>query len=214
MRGSRKGRAPQELEDWVHIERTAGIPPRYRNWPAKLRGIVLSQLVGEQTGQCVYCGRGIVLERHERYHVEHFRPQSRFPEHELDFENIFLSCGPRKDDVGVRETCGNRKGDWFEEGCHIQPASIGCCKKFFFGSSGIIQPDASPEALKMIEVLNLNDQELMRERAELIEEVDEELNMGVRSDELLAQYMRVSDGSRVSFANVAIRYLQEEMTIG
>ena len=211
MRGSRKGSAPPELVGWIAEEKKAGIELNYRNWTSQLRGVVVDRLFEEQTGQCVYCGRGIKLEMHERYHVEHFRPRSKYPQLDVKYGNIYLSCGPRNVEQGTVKTCGNGKGNWFEEDCHISPENEACTNRFFYGSSGGIRSDGTPEAIKMIEILNLNDQELIRERAELIEEIDEELNASVRADDLFEHYSRTSNASRVSFANVALRYLQGEL---
>ena len=211
MRGSEKGRAPQELVSWIAREENAGIVLSYRNWPAQLRGDIVGKLYEEQTGQCVYCGRAIVLERHERFHLEHFRPRSRYPELNVNYSNIYLSCGPRKEEGSLRDTCGHKKNDWFEEDCHVEPADKSCSVRFVYRSSGQVVADGTSESAKMIEVLNLNDQELLRERFELIEELDNELNENVSAVVLIETYMQVSNLSRVSFANVAIRYLRAEI---
>ena len=63
----------------------------------------------------------------------------------------------------------------------------------------------------MIEVLSLNDKELIRERFELIEELDNELNENIPAEGLMENYMQVINVSRVSFANVAIGYLRAEI---
>ena len=42
------------------------------------RGATERSLFAEQTGQCVYCGRKIALDRNQHYHIEHFRPQKKF----------------------------------------------------------------------------------------------------------------------------------------
>ena len=214
MRGSEKGGAPQDLVDWIAGEKDAGITLNYRNWPAQLRETILSRLFEEQTGQCVYCGREISVARHERFHIEHFRPRSAYPQLEVEYSNIYLSCGPRKEEGSSRNTCGNMKNDWFEEDCHICPASEDCCERFFYRSSGEIVADGTPESVKMIQVLNLNDDELSRERFELIEEIDNELNENVSAEELVINYMKIVNMSRVSFANVAIGYLRAEFAPG
>lgn len=208
MRGSNKGDAPRELMDWIAGEQGAGIEPRYGNWPRPVRDQVESFLFTEQTGQCVYCGRSITLGANQEYHIEHFRPR-RYRKLEVEFSNLFLSCGPQGD-KGPRGTCGSAKDDWFEEHCHISPKSEECAERFRFGSSGNIVSDGTAESRKMIQVLRLDDVELTLERAELIEEIDNELNADVPIEELIEHYSVVVDWYRVSFANVAIRYLQTE----
>ena len=62
----------------------------------------------------------------------------------------------------------------------------------------------------MIEVLNLNHPELIAERSSLIEELDTDLSEGTSVSALWQSYDDVGPkGTRVSFANVAVRYLQD-----
>ena len=210
MRGSAKGLEPAELRAWKGIQRDNGIEPGYRSLPRPERRAAVNSLYAEQTGQCVYCGRKVSLDRLREYHIEHFRPRSRYPELELDYSNLFLSCGPASED-GTRETCGNRKDDWFEEDCHVPPAPESCAERFRFRLSGEIAGDTSPEADKMIQVLNLNHPELMTERQVVIEDLERELNTGVPLGELRQGYLdRDRGGARPSFANVAIGYLKAQ----
>ena len=209
MRGSAKGDEPLELREWKAEQRRNGIEPQYRDLQQPEKGATEKSLFAEQTGQCVYCGRGISLGRKQRYHIEHFRPRSerKYPELQLDYTNLFLSCGP-EGDHGSRNTCGHRKGDWFEEDCHIPPAPESCAERFRFLSSGRIAGDGSPETDKMIAKLNLNHPELVTERQVMIETLDHDLNDGA-PPELLVQGFLYTDsgGARPSFANVAIGYL-------
>ena len=63
----------------------------------------------------------------------------------------------------------------------------------------------------MVVVLNLNHRELIAERSALIESLDGELNEGVSHCKLIDDFLDVSSiGARVSFANVAIQYLQKQ----
>ncbi|MDE0456572.1 MAG: TIGR02646 family protein [Chromatiales bacterium] len=209
MRGSAKGDEPPELRDWKAEQRRNGIDPEYRNFQQPERRATEETLFAEQTGQCVYCGRGISLDRIRQYHIEHFRPRSKYPELQLDYTNLFLSCGPEGDD-GARNTCGHHNGDWFEEGCHIPPAPEACAERFLFHSSGCIAGDGSPETDKMIATLNLNHPELVTERQVMIEALDHDLNEGALPELLVQDFLDTDpDGARPSFANVAIGYLRE-----
>ena len=63
----------------------------------------------------------------------------------------------------------------------------------------------------MIKVLNLNHSELIADRSELIEFLDGELGEGVPLHELIKSHDYVSsDGTRISFANVAVQYLKKQ----
>ena len=213
MRGSAKGREPEELRTWKELQREAGIELEYDALPRPERDAMRRSLYAEQTGQCVYCGRGISLNRHGSFHVEHFRPR-RYRDLQLEYTNLFLSCGPEGDE-GVGETCGGHKDDWFEEDCHIPPAPESCSERFRFRSWGDIAGDGTAEADRMIEVLHLNHRELVTERQSLIEKLDQELNEGEPGQDLLQDYLDADGhGARPSFANVAIGYLVAQVRPG
>ena len=212
MRGSAKGEEPEALLAWKAGQRGACIEPRYDDLSKDAREATRQALFVEQTGQCVYCGRGIDLEWFNAHHIEHFRPRARYPHCELTYRNLFLSCGPQRAHGGAQTTCGNEKEAWFDEDCHVEPAPEEACQRHFaFTSGGWIQGDGSPQAEKMIDVLNLNHRELIAERSALIEHLDRELNEGVSQCELITAFLEVSAiGARASFAHVALRYLQRQ----
>lgn len=215
MRGSAKGEEPETLRAWKAGQRAACIEPRYDDLSRDAKQAAKQALFIEQTGQCVYCGRGIELESHNRHHIEHFRPRARYPHRELTYRNLFLSCGPEQEQGGVQPTCGNEKKAWFDDECYIDPAPEEACqRRFAFASGGGIQGDGSPEADQMILVLNLDHRELVAERSALIEELDDELNKGLSHYELIEDFLDVFPrGTRVSFANVAISYLLRQHAI-
>ena len=211
MRGSAKGEPPEALRAWKVGQLAADIEPRYADLSGAPRQATKQALFIEQTGQCVYCGRAIELNERNTHHVEHFRPRALFPDRELDYGNLFLSCGPQQRRGGPQPTCGNRKKAWFDEDCHVEPAPEEACqRRFVFASDGWIRGDGSPESDRMIDVLNLNHRELIAERSTLIEELDAELDKGVSLCELTNSFRDVSPtGARVSFSHVAVRYLQK-----
>ena len=213
MRGSAKGHEPETLCSWKEDQRSAGIEPRYRDLSGAPQQATKEALFFEQTGQCVYCGRGIDLEERNRHHIEHFRPRSLYPDCQLAYENLFLSCGLQQPQGSAQQpTCGNRKGNWFDEDCHVEPApEEDCQRRFVFASGGRVQGNGSLEADRMIKVLNLNHLELIADRSALIEYLDGELEKGVPLHELIKSHDDVSsDGTRVSFANVAVQYLKKQ----
>lgn len=207
MRGSAKEEEPAELRAWKAVQRGAGIEPTYADLQQPERDAAERSLFAEQTGQCVYCGCKISLGEHQRYHIEHFRPQWKYRELQLDYANLFLSCGPR-DEHGPRNTCGNHKDRWFDENCHVPPVPDSCASRFRFRSSGRLAGDGSPEADKMIEKLNLNYRELVADRQDLIEGIERELKACNAPERLREDFLEVDrDGARPGFAHVAIAYL-------
>ena len=210
MRGSAKSPEPAELCAWKVVQGDNGIEPKYGDLQHPERCATVTSLFAEQTGQCVYCGRCIVLTKHGHYHIEHFKPRSKYPLLQLDYTNLFLSCGP-DNGRGIRQSCGAHKDDWFDETSHISPGSETCAEHFWFRVSGEIVGDDSPEAEEMISVLNLNHPELVAERQVMIEDVERELEIGTPLDELCQGYSHKDhNGMRPSFANVALGYLRDQ----
>ena len=215
MRGSRKGEEPEALLTWKAAQRAACLEPRYADLGREAQQATRAALFEEQTGHCVYCGRGIDLAHRNTHHVEHFRPRALYPQCEVAYVNLFLSCGPQQGGGGIQPTCGNRKQAWFDEDCHVEPAPEEACQRHFvFSSDGRVRGDRSPEADTMISVLNLNHRELIAERSELIGALDDELNQGLTHCELIEDFLVISPGgARVSFAHVAIQYLRRQQAI-
>ena len=71
MRGSAKGEEPEMLRAWKAGQRVACIEPRYGDLSRDAREATRKALFVEQTGQCVYCGRGLDLELLHGHHIEH-----------------------------------------------------------------------------------------------------------------------------------------------
>ena len=63
--------------------------------------IIVEELHSMQKELCAYCERKIKKEE-KKYHVEHFRCRHHFPENQLEWNNLFLSCNDKK-------TCGTHK---------------------------------------------------------------------------------------------------------
>ena len=85
-------------------------------------------------------------------------------------------------------------------------------ERFRFRSTGEIIGDGTPEADKMVEILNLNHPELAAERQDLIDDLERELADGTPLDDLSFGYLREDrSGARPSFANVALGYLRGQV---
>ncbi|MEO3416394.1 retron system putative HNH endonuclease [Roseovarius sp. CAU 1744] len=211
MRGSSKGAPPDTFVEWLALgQDNEDWTPTYPALSGSEKQDLRSSLLREQTGQCLYCGRKLNLSDPLKAHIEHFRPQSTYPILSLEYSNLFMSCGPRDDEGNTLEVCGNKKGNWFDERCHVSPfPEASCVSLFFYPSTGEVTAEAE-NAKKMIEVLNLNDSELVRERKDLIRGLDEELAL-VPVDILLDNWKRTDQtSSRKSFSNVAIGYLESQ----
>lgn len=80
----------------------------YNNYGAKDE--LRHSLVGEQRGLCCYC-MGRIRNTVEAMKVEHWRPQSRFPDEQLSYRNLLGACLGGNGQPGHLQHCDARKGD-------------------------------------------------------------------------------------------------------
>lgn len=80
----------------------------YNNYGAKDE--LRHSLVGEQRGLCCYC-MGRIRNTVEAMKVEHWRPQSRFPNEQLSYRNLLGACLGGNGQPGHLQHCDARKGD-------------------------------------------------------------------------------------------------------
>lgn len=202
MRGSHAKARPQAFEEWLALE-NADWSPSYEALSGDVKQAAVDALGQAQRGLCVYCGRRLDMRQPGKsFHVEHFRPQSRYPERSVDFANLFLSCGQETREGNVSETCGTAKGDDFDENRHIEPDYPACTERFRFLLSGEIAPqtDGDKAAEAMIALLNLNHRELKKDREDLLDRID-----GGSLD--LQDFIDAAGGCAESHAHMACRHL-------
>jgi hypothetical protein len=97
---------------WIRVDKTAFVTPStstsYRDWKA--------DLAEEAQHQCVYCAiHEKALGGFWNFHVEHFRPKSKFPKLTNDYRNLFYACAicntfksndwPREPDDALSTAC-------------------------------------------------------------------------------------------------------------
>ncbi len=174
MKGSRKGGTPPKMQAWLG-ETSADWSPAYPFDSTDVRTEIRETLLREQRGLCVYCGRLLKLDRPgETYHVEHFRPQTVYGHLAVEFSNLFLSCGQKDDHGNPSPTCGNFKASWFDEALHVDPNYPDCVRRYKFTLNGYVESALAGDvsAVTMVEKLNLNHPELVKDRADVLTLLD------------------------------------------
>ena len=203
MRGSEKGDAPSGVEEWHAI---GGRVPKFADLYSAQKEELVDTLFREQNGCCIYCGRALKRKNFgTKSHVEHFRPQSKYPLLSLNHDNLFVSCGPEIDS-GPSQTCGHVKGDWFDESHHIDPKDYPTARYFLFRSSGEIEDAGSSAARVMIDILKLNDPELVVDRRTLIDGVEQALLDGSEQEVLPFWNIRDDNEYEPGLSYVVRRY--------
>ena len=131
---------------------------------------------------CAYCEREIVVnsDNANGSHIEHIKPQSRFPEDDLDYDNMIVSCN-------AKESCGIRKGSHYFEG-FIDPVNFSPDVFFVYDlMTGEIIPkegikDSNTPAYKSLDLLGLNSVRLTDARKRVIVEIDNLLKFMKKED--------------------------------
>ena len=159
---------PQELtalresasEDWQ---------PTFEDLQRIPKEAVHASLLAEQGYICCYCNMRISA---DSSHIEHFKPRSKFPEAELEYENLLASCQLETQRREPRR-CGMKKRAWFHRTLLISPLQEDCESRFRFAADGAIYPanDNDQAARETILRLGLDNDELVRRRVEAIDAV-------------------------------------------
>ena len=121
-------------------------------------------LKNEQHGFCPYCERRIKVEKSQ---IEHIKPKDKYPELLNEYNNYLTGC------LEYNRTCGSSKGNKWDKD-FINPVRKNPEEYFIYElSTGKIIPlhregKKNEEALKTIEILNLNEVRLCEQRKRYI----------------------------------------------
>ncbi len=204
MRYIQKGDAPKFFEDWKqNFKNTYGKEPSYNDLKGEEYHKLKTHIIDEQFGLCCYC-----CKRVEAYnsHIEHFRPQSRYPEHDLLYSNMLVSCNGYKD---KNENCGHKKNNWYSEYYTVSPVDNNCESYFVYTLDGHIKPNhQDSRAQETIKNLDLDSYLLKRARETAIYIsgiFDEDIDKNNKRKELITLYTTPKDCKLYSFC-IAITY--------
>lgn len=154
------------------------IHPRY-DLDRVTRESLVAQLLAEQYGLCCYCMK---LIEGQDFHIDHLAPQSFFHNEEVNYYNLFLSCGSHRT---RKNHCGHFKDNNLipKVMSYYNPNTNTRCENLFkYSFNGEILPRGGYESMinnyrnygnlnletktiiNTIEVLNLNCEELKATR--------------------------------------------------
>jgi len=177
----------KELRKFVNLQlgsQPDPLHPDYNSLRSNIKTQIIAQLKNEQFGLCCYC-----LQRLEsdHFHIEHLAPQSAFLNEEVNYYNLFLSCGSNK---VSKKHCGHKKDDKVIPkiiSFYNPQRNIKCQDLFKYNVIGEILPREGYESMEInyvkikklneqtkillatIEVLNLNCIELVSIRKKIID---------------------------------------------
>jgi len=175
MRHIRKHGAPRELIQWKADNQNSPQNLVYNGggFPAEA---IRQSLLAEQGHLCAYtlrrlktateCHKGGHSTSHS-CHIEHIWPQSRYPEQDIDYQNM-VACYPPSS-AGIACDYGAQKKADFDpgEGGFVSPLHPGVESHFAYAEDGTIHAKTS-EGDSTIRILGLDDPSLEHDRQSVI----------------------------------------------
>lgn len=157
---------PDFFSSWK-AKANANWQPSFREMAREVKQELKKFLIKEQLGLCCYC-EARVTEKDS--HIEHFRPQTKYQDKALDYNNLLCSCQSNLK-KGEPRHCGNAKDDWFDEDLLISPLSPDCAEHFRYTGDGHIYPldDADAAAKETIAHLKLDISLLVANRRSVLD---------------------------------------------
>lgn len=162
MKHINKSKEPEILSEFkISYKKRHRIDAKYYDMSPDIRVAVKNILLNEQNFICCYCMKPV---NDHNSHIEHIKPQSKFPTVTLDYYNLLVSCDGLQDS---KEHCGHRKNDWYDAQEFITPLNPDCENIFSYNITG--KMDAVSNNGKItIDKLNLNSLLLVRARKNVI----------------------------------------------
>jgi uncharacterized protein (TIGR02646 family) len=160
MKPIQKSKAPASL-----LTHRKQIHANYDNYPDKDE--LRDYLLAEQGYICCYCMQRI---KKETMKIEHWQPQSKYPEKQLDYQNLLAACQGNEGKPKQLQHCDTHKG---EQEMSLNPLKL--TESIKYSGNGRIYSDAPNIEQEINDILNLNTQTLVNNRAEIITAVIQDL---------------------------------------
>jgi uncharacterized protein (TIGR02646 family) len=161
MKQIKKSKEPASL-----LAHRKKIHSNYDNYPEKDE--LRDYLLAEQGQICCYCMQRISKENMK---VEHWQPQSKYSEKQLDYQNLLAACRGNEGEPKHLQHCDTHKG---EQEMTLNPLDK-LIKSIKYRKDGRIYSDDPNIDQDLNKILNLNIQTLVNNRAEIIDDVIQSL---------------------------------------
>jgi len=151
---------PGNFTAWKSLE-NVDWQPDFDNLHNPEKGELKESLLTEQGYICCYCNAHV---SEVNSHIEHFKPQCDYPDLDLQYQNLLVSCS-------IKKQCGDAKDNWFDSQQTLSPLNADCEQKLRYTDDGHIYPFISQDSDThvFINKLNLDDAILVKNRREAIE---------------------------------------------
>ena len=152
---------------------------------------IREHMVSQQKFICCYCCSSLPT-KNKQYHNEHIKPQSRYPQVSMDYNNLLVSCNS--------SSCGKSKEDDYDEGLFVSPLQENCEAHFRYQRDGYIV-GVTKQGKYTIMVLNLNCPRLVEERMELYNNCCRMAECGC-AEYIEEEYITEKDGRLPRYVNM------------
>jgi uncharacterized protein (TIGR02646 family) len=161
MKPIKKSKEPASL-----LAHRKKIYSNYDNYPDKDE--LRDYLLAEQGYICCYCMQRISKKIMK---IEHWQPQSKYLEKQLDYQNLLAACRGNEGELKHLQHCDTHKG---EQEITINPLGK-LTESIKYRGNGRIYSDDPNIDREINDILNLNIQTLVNNRAEIIDKVRQDL---------------------------------------
>lgn len=152
MLAIKKSKEPEFISSWIDNKKKNS---------KQLREFMLEN---EQQHVCCYCEKS-VTSGNESYHIDHIRPQDKFPQLKNSYKNLVVSCQ-------TKGRCGIARGSQFSKH-FIVPTEENPEEYLTYSLNGEILPiGKNKKASETIGLLNLNASSLVKARRVLFKNLD------------------------------------------
>lgn len=149
----KKEKPPEYFDAWIRDK---------KEYNQQLRGFILENEQGEV---CCYCEKSVTAEA-GKSHIDHIRPQRKFPKMQHDYNNLVVSCESAN-------SCGQAKGSRFNDD-FIVPTEENPADYLTYSLNGEIQAiDGNQKGKETIGILNLNTASLVKARRVMFKQLDQ-----------------------------------------
>lgn len=226
-----KTKPPRSLLKFVALQKSASLHPSYKDLRSPFIEDLDRLLFEQQKGLCCYCMQALPLDSRKRTR-EHFLPESKFKQEEVNYYNLYLACTDRdgtnlghcdktKGDILISKYIGHPNcGDFFKynDKGEILPRKLSYEEwEKFKTSSKVDIFETSPETaeiLATISILKLNSSGLKLKRELFVKSFKAVLNITSTKqscENLIVKYKNSSHSNPKPFAGVAIYFLKERL---
>lgn len=172
------------------------------------------KLMEEQGSICCYCMQRI---KPGAMHIEHWKPQSGFPNQQLNYKNLLAVCNGNVGQPKHLQHCDSRKGN---TEITINPTERQCESLVKFSTNGEVYSDDETVSRELTTALNLNHQTLVINRKNVLDFVIRKLKAenqdGTWSKAVLKKEIRKwenfgKDGKHEPFCRIVIFYIKKKL---